>query len=214
MTIVSSVNASVAIAGTFDKWEASLKFTSPKLASAVLDIKIDAASVNTGSGMKDGKLKGKDFFAVKENPLITFHSTKVEQTGPDTPRFSTAASRFAGHYIISIWITGKGTGTGSITGTMAFDRKQYGMKDGRRPVYGGTEKFQSDPHWKDLISFYEYFHADNGAGIGASHQTGWTGLVARIFELAYMDKVRVLGQRPLARRDYTAVTREAMSSNG
>ncbi|MFI1681441.1 MGH1-like glycoside hydrolase domain-containing protein [Streptomyces sp. NPDC020607] len=50
--------------------------------------------------------------------------------------------------------------------------------DGRRPVYGGQEKFQNDPHWRDLISFYEYFHGDNGAGIGAAHQTGWTGLVA------------------------------------
>ena len=50
---------------------------------------------------------------------------------------------------------------------------------GRRPVYGGTEKFQNDPHWRDLILFYEYFHGDNGAGLGASHQTGWTGLVAR-----------------------------------
>jgi hypothetical protein len=52
-------------------------------------------------------------------------------------------------------------------------------KDGRRPVYGGTAKFQDDPHWRDLILFYEYFHGDNGAGLGASHQTGWTGLVAR-----------------------------------
>jgi len=51
-------------------------------------------------------------------------------------------------------------------------------KNGRRPVYGNTEKFQNDPHWRDLILFYEYFHGDNGAGIGASHQTGWTGLVA------------------------------------
>ena len=50
--------------------------------------------------------------------------------------------------------------------------------DGRRPVYGGTAKFQTDPHWRDLILFYEYFHGDNGAGIGASHQTGWTGDVA------------------------------------
>ncbi len=50
---------------------------------------------------------------------------------------------------------------------------------GRRPVYGGAEKFQTDPHWRDLILFYEYFHGDNGAGLGASHQTGWTGLVAR-----------------------------------
>jgi hypothetical protein len=53
----------------------------------------------------------------------------------------------------------------------------------RRPVYGGTEKFQTDPYWKDYILFYEYFHGDNGAGLGASHQTGWTGLVAKLIEL-------------------------------
>ncbi len=56
-------------------------------------------------------------------------------------------------------------------------------KSGRRPVYGGTEKFQTDPHWKDYILFYEYFHGDNGAGLGASHQTGWTGVVAKLIEL-------------------------------
>jgi hypothetical protein len=56
-------------------------------------------------------------------------------------------------------------------------------KDGRRPVYGGTRKFQEDPHWRDLILFYEYFHGDNGAGIGASHQTGWTGVIARAMHL-------------------------------
>jgi hypothetical protein len=54
---------------------------------------------------------------------------------------------------------------------------------GRRPVYGGTEKFQSDPHWRDHILFYEYFHGDNGAGLGASHQTGWTGVVAKLIQL-------------------------------
>ncbi len=54
--------------------------------------------------------------------------------------------------------------------------------DGRRPVYGGTEKFQTDPHWRDYILFHEYFHGDNGAGLGASHQTGWTGLVAKLIE--------------------------------
>ena len=54
---------------------------------------------------------------------------------------------------------------------------------GQRPVYGGTKKFQEDPHWRDYISFYEYFHGDNGAGLGASHQTGWTGLVARVIDL-------------------------------
>jgi hypothetical protein len=54
---------------------------------------------------------------------------------------------------------------------------------GRRPVNGGTEKFQIDPHWRDQILFYEYFHGDNGAGLGASHQTGWTGVVAKLIQL-------------------------------
>ena len=54
---------------------------------------------------------------------------------------------------------------------------------GRRPVYGGMAKFQEDPHWRDYVLFYEYFHGDNGAGLGASHQTGWTGLIARIMHL-------------------------------
>jgi hypothetical protein len=54
--------------------------------------------------------------------------------------------------------------------------------DGRRPVYGASDKFQEDPHWRDLVLFYEYFHGDNGAGIGASHQTGWTGIIARLLQ--------------------------------
>ena len=65
--------------------------------------------------------------------------------------------------------------------------------NGRRPVYGGTEKFQSDPHWRDYILFYEYFHGDNGAGLGASHQTGWTGIVARLMDLfGRMDSAALL----------------------
>jgi hypothetical protein len=56
-------------------------------------------------------------------------------------------------------------------------------RNGRRPVYGGTTKFQDDPHWKDYILFYEYFHGDNGAGLGASHQTGWTGIIARSLDM-------------------------------
>ncbi|MBL8824056.1 MAG: glucosidase [Planctomycetia bacterium] len=55
--------------------------------------------------------------------------------------------------------------------------------DGKRPVYGDTRKFQEDPHWRDLIQFYEYFHGDNGAGLGANHQTGWTGVIARLMHL-------------------------------
>jgi polyisoprenoid-binding protein YceI len=83
-TVNFSVTASVAIAGKFDKWDATLIYPSTDATSGVLDIKIQAASVDTGSGMKDGKLKGKDFFDVEQNPLITFHSTKVVQTGPNT----------------------------------------------------------------------------------------------------------------------------------
>jgi hypothetical protein len=67
--------------------------------------------------------------------------------------------------------------TRRLTGTFLRDA------DGKRPVYGGTAKFQEDPHWRDLILFYEYFHGDNGAGLGASHQTGWTGLVAPLMDL-------------------------------
>ncbi len=66
-------------------------------------------------------------------------------------------------------------------------------EQGRRPVYGGTEKFQSDPFWRDNICFFEYFHGDNGAGLGASHQTGWTGLVAKLIELyGFLDPRRAL----------------------
>jgi hypothetical protein len=56
-------------------------------------------------------------------------------------------------------------------------------EQGARPVHRGAEKFQCDEHWRDLILFYEYFHGDNGAGIGASHQTGWTGLIAPLMQL-------------------------------
>jgi Glycosyl hydrolase family 63 C-terminal domain len=70
-------------------------------------------------------------------------------------------------------------------------------KDGRRPVYGGTRKFQEDPNWRDLILFYEYFHGDNGAGLGANHQTGWTGVVARlmhVFATTTSEQVLQLGK--------------------
>ncbi len=70
--------------------------------------------------------------------------------------------------------------------------------NGRRPVYGGTRKFQDDPHWRDLVLFYEYFHGDNGAGLGASHQTGWTGIIARamhMFATSTAEQVLELGQK-------------------
>jgi hypothetical protein len=69
-------------------------------------------------------------------------------------------------------------------------------ENGRRPVFGGTEKFQNDPHWRNYIGFYEYFHGDNGAGLGASHQTGWTGLVSllyAVFDLLTPESFQQLG---------------------
>ena len=71
--------------------------------------------------------------------------------------------------------------------------------DGRRPVYGGTARFQDDPHWRDLILFYEYFHGDNGAGLGASHQTGWTGLAAPLLDLFGRLEAKGYGDRARSR---------------
>jgi len=130
--ITFNVKASVPIAGVFEKWEATLKFTSPDVTTGVLDLKVDAASVNTGSGLKDGKLKGKDFFDAKNNPYITFHSSKVVQTGPttfDIPGTFTIRG-VSKDETLSLTLSGKGTGTGDIKGSMAFDRKDYGMNSG------------------------------------------------------------------------------------
>jgi len=70
---------------------------------------------------------------------------------------------------------------------------------GTRPVFGGTKKFQTDPHWRDYVLFYEYFHGDNGAGLGASHQTGWTGVVARLLQIhASLDAKNFLDDIPMS----------------
>ena len=126
------VKASVALAGSFDKWDASLTFGSADVTSAVLDIKIQAASVNSGSGMKDGKLKSKDFFDVDHNPLITFKSTKVVQTGPTTfdVQGNFTIRGVSKPETLSLIVNGAGTGSGDIKGTMAFDRKEFGMNSG------------------------------------------------------------------------------------
>jgi polyisoprenoid-binding protein YceI len=131
-TIKFNVKASVPIAGNFEKTDASLTFTSPELATAVLDIKIQAASVNTGSSMKDGKLKSKDFFDAEHDPLITFHSTKLTQTGPDTIEIDGdfTIRGVTKQEKLTFKVNGKGKGVGSIVGTMAFDRKDYGMNSG------------------------------------------------------------------------------------
>lgn len=131
-SIKFSVKASVPLEGTFDKWDATLKFTSSDVTSGVLDVKIQADSVDTGSGMKDGKLKSDKFFDVKQNPLITFLSKKVVQTGPDTfdVQGDFTIRGVTKTESLTLTISGKGTGAGSIKGVMAFDRKDYGMNSG------------------------------------------------------------------------------------
>ncbi len=128
-TIKFGVDSSVPIKGTFDKWNASMKFSSTDVRSGVLDIEIQADSVNTGSGLKNNKLKSKDFFNVKDSPIIAFKSTRVVQTGPNTfdlegdftIRGVTKTEK------LTLRDNGKGSTSGSIDGTMAFDRKDYGM---------------------------------------------------------------------------------------
>jgi len=127
-----AVKASVSIEGTFDRWEATITYSSKDVEAGVLDIKIPADSVDTGSGMKDDKLKGKDFFNAKEDPYITFHSTKFTQTGPTTVEVQgTFTIRGVSKPETLLFeVTGKGTGVGEVKGTMAFDRKDYGMNKG------------------------------------------------------------------------------------
>ena len=131
-TIKFAVKASVPIEGTFQTWDATFTVTSTAVESGVLDIKIQADSVNTGSGMKDKKLKSKDFFDAAQDPYITFHSTKIVQTGPETfdiPGKFTIRG-VTKDETLNLTGSGKGTGHGEITGTMAFDRKDYGMNSG------------------------------------------------------------------------------------
>jgi polyisoprenoid-binding protein YceI len=125
------VKASVPLKGSFDKWKSTLTFTSPDVSTGVLEIKIDAGSVNTGSGLKDSKLKSAEFFDVKNSPVISFRSTKVSQTGPDT--FAVAGDLtirgVAKPETIVLKTTRDGSG-GEIRGTMTFNRKDFGMNGG------------------------------------------------------------------------------------
>jgi len=144
-TVTFNVKSSVSIVGKFDKWDSTLTFTSPDVTTGVLDIKVQAASVNTGSGMKDGKLKSKDFFDVQQDPLITFHSTKIVQTGPttfDIPGTFTIRG-VSKPETLSLTLSGKGTGHGEIKGTMAFDRKDYGV-DGSIPFIKIADRVEVD----------------------------------------------------------------------
>jgi len=127
-----SVKASVKIEGSFSTWSANLTFASTDPTTGALAITIQADSVNSGSGMKDGKLKSKDFFFVEEDPTITYKSTKLSQTGPDTFEFdgdfTIRGVTKSEKLIFKVSRDGKGSGT--ISGSMAFDRKEYGMNKG------------------------------------------------------------------------------------
>jgi polyisoprenoid-binding protein YceI len=131
-SIKFDVKASVNIAGKFDKWNATLTFTSPDETTGVLEITIQAASVDTGSGTKNRKLKSKDFFDVEQNPLITFKSTKFVQTGPETFEVdgNFTIRGVANPEKLTLTVSAKGTGAGEINGKMVFNRKDYGMNKG------------------------------------------------------------------------------------
>ena len=126
------VKASIALTGDFRKWDASLACTSTDPTSCVLELKVQADSVDTGSSMKDGKLKSKNFFNASADPLITYKSTKISQTGPN-------AFDVAGIFTIrgvsrpetlTLTATREGAAAAQIKGQMAFDRRDYGMTSG------------------------------------------------------------------------------------
>lgn len=131
-TIKFFVKATVSVAGQFDKWDTTLKFSSTDVTTGVLEIKIQAASVNTGSGIKNNKLKSNDFFDAEQHPLITFRSNKITQTGPDTfdVQGDFTIRGVTKPEILKLKVSGKGTGAGAISGTMTFNRKDFGMNKG------------------------------------------------------------------------------------
>ena len=126
------VKASGALEGDFKKWYAALTFASPDVSTAVLEIKIQADSVNTGSGTKDGKLKSEKFLNVKGYPVISFLSKKIIQTGRDPfeVRGDFTVRGVSKPETLALTVLGAGTGAGEINGTMAFDRRDYGMNNG------------------------------------------------------------------------------------
>ena len=131
-SIKFDVKSSINIAGKFDKWDATLTFTSPDETTGVLEIIIQAASVDTGSGMKNGKLKSKDFFDVERSPVITFKSTKIVKTGHETYEVDGdfTIRGVSNPEKLTLTVSGKGTGSGEIKGKMVFNRRDYGMNKG------------------------------------------------------------------------------------
>jgi polyisoprenoid-binding protein YceI len=127
------VKASTTIAGKFDKWKAALEFASPDETTGQLDIEIEAASVDTGSGLKNRKLKSKDFFDVEQNPLIAFKSTRFAQAAkPDTYEVdgNFTIRGVSNPEKLTLTLLNKETDSSEITGEMVFNRKDYGMNKG------------------------------------------------------------------------------------
>ena len=124
------VKSSATIAGKFDQWGATLTFTSPDVTTGVLEVKIQSASVDTGSGMKNGKLK--EFFDVEHYPVITFRSTKLVQTSPTTYEVDGdfTIRGVSNPEKLTLTVSGNGTGSGEIKGIMVFNRKNYGINGG------------------------------------------------------------------------------------
>jgi len=126
------VNASVDLTGVFAKWASTLRFSTPYVESAVLEIIVQADSVSTGSGLKDGKLKGSDFFDVKQNPEIRFLSKKIINTAPDSYRVDGdfTIRGLTNEESLTLNYSPDHPDEGRIKGQMIFDRKQYGMTHG------------------------------------------------------------------------------------
>jgi polyisoprenoid-binding protein YceI len=128
--ITFHVNASVKIEGNFEKWDSSLTFASADVSTGHVDVKIQADSVNTGSKSKDKKLKGKDCFDVENSPYITFHSTKIVQTGPytfDIPGTFTLRG-ISKAESLTMTVNKADERSGKINGTLAIDRRDYGLE--------------------------------------------------------------------------------------
>jgi polyisoprenoid-binding protein YceI len=132
--ITFNVKASIPIEGTFEKWDATLAFATTDASTGVLNIKIQADSVDTGSKLKDDRLKGKNCFDVKDHPYVTFQSAKIEQSGPHTFDVSGTLTFRGVSKTESLTFTADrdGPGTGEIEGTLWFDRRDFGI-DGSIP---------------------------------------------------------------------------------
>jgi polyisoprenoid-binding protein YceI len=127
-SVTFRVKASVPIRGRFDRWTSTLTFASPSLSTGVLAMTIDAGSVDTGSGLKNATLKSDQFFDVKNHPSITFRSTRISLTGPDAAAVAGLLTirGISKPVTLALKVTRNGSG-GDITGTMTFNRRDFGM---------------------------------------------------------------------------------------